>query len=172
LKLLGRQSAPRAVLGTVLITLEVSIVVHRLLVPIVALLAVAAPALAQTTGPCSDELSAERRQSPVVLHFAPEQSALRTDDEKKIAQLARLARSHQVQEICIQGFMDVRGDPTMNEELSLSRGHAVANALRRHGVDPRRIVIDPKGEPGTSIAGFLNGATGADRRIEVRFTRY
>lgn len=136
-----------------------------------ALLALTGFAAAQTTGACSDESTAAR-SSPVVLHFGLAQTALRADDEKKVAQLARLARSHQVQEICIQGFSDPRGDPAVNEQLSISRGYAVARALRKHGVNPQTIVIDPHGEPGTSIAGFLNEATGTDRRIEVRFTRY
>lgn len=143
----------------------------RVILPLLAVLAAAGSAHAQTTGPCSEE-PAGHRSIPVVLHFDAEKSALRNDDEKKLAQLARLARSHQVQEICIQGFSDPRGDQALNEQLSRSRGHAVADALRKHGVDPQRIVIDPNGEPGTSIAGFLNQATESDRRVEVRFTRY
>jgi outer membrane protein OmpA-like peptidoglycan-associated protein len=138
---------------------------------VVVALAAAAPAAAQTVGRCSEGPVAARWPSPVVLHFAAERSALRTDDEKKLAELARLARAHRIQEICVQGFADPRGDPTVNEQLSLSRGRAVAEELRKRGVDPRMIVIDPKGEPGTSIAGFLNQATGSDRRIEIRFTR-
>lgn len=161
--------------GTALIIAEgIATMVYWTVFSVVAVLAIAATtrsAAAQTTGSCSDEVTAQA-SSPVVLHFDLAQTALRPDDEKKVAQLARLARSHQVQEICIQGFSDLRGDQAVNEQLSISRGHAVARALRKHGVNPQTIVIDPHGEPGTSIAGFLNEATGTDRRIEIRFTRY
>ncbi len=139
----------------------------------VALLALmASPALAQSVGKCTYNSIAQQWPNPTIVHFDTGKTAIHADDAKKIADTAKLAKDHYIQQVCVLGFADKQGNAPANMKLSLARGHAVAAQLQKNGVDPRTIMIDPNGEPGGSIGGgSAQYANQADRRVEIRFTR-
>lgn len=148
-------------------------------VPLVAILALAAPlglmtgpAAAQSVGKCTYNSIANQWPNPTIVNFDTGKTAIHADDARKIAETAKLARDHYIQQVCVLGFADRQGNATANMRLSLARGKAVAARLQRDGVDPRTIRIDPNGDPGGSIGGGdARYASQADRRVEIRFTK-
>ena len=141
--------------------------------PLVAVLAlVAGPAAAQSVGKCTYNSVAQQWPNPTIVHFDTGKTAIHADDAKKIANAAKLAKDHYIQQVCVRGFADKEGNAPANMKLSLARGKAVAAQLQKNGVDPRTIMIDPNGEPGGSIGGgSAKYANQADRRVEIRFTK-
>ena len=133
---------------------------------------VASPALAQSVGKCSYNSIAQQWPNPTIVHFDTGRTVIHADDAKKIAEVARLAKDHYIQQICVSGFADKQGDVNGNMKLSLARGRAVAGLLQKNGADPRTIMINPNGEPGGSFGGgSASLANQADRRVEIRFTK-
>jgi len=130
------------------------------------------PALAQSVGKCSYNSIAQQWPNPTIVHFDTGKTAIHADDAKKIADMAKLAKDHYIQQVCISGFADKEGNAPANMKLSLARGQAVAKQLAQNGVDPKTIMINPNGEPGGSFGGgSASLANQADRRVEIRFTK-
>ena len=138
---------------------------------IAAMTVVANPALAQSVGKCGYSSVTQQWPNPTIVQFDTGKTAIHADDAKKIADTAKLAKDHYIQQICISGFADKQGNATANQKLSLARGQAVAAQLKKNGVDPKTIMINPNGEPGGSFGGSGAGASQADRRVEIRFTK-
>ena len=129
-------------------------------------------ALAQSVGKCSYNSIAQQWPNPTIVHFDTGRTVIHPDDAKKIADTARLAKDHYIQQVCVSGFADKQGNVDGNMKLSLARGRAVAALLQKNGVDPRTIMINPNGEPGGSFGGgSAQLANQADRRVEIRFTK-
>ncbi|MBV8538412.1 MAG: OmpA family protein [Alphaproteobacteria bacterium] len=130
------------------------------------------PVLAQSVGKCSYNSITQQWPNPTIVHFDTGKTVIHADDAKKIAETAKLARDHYIQQICVSGFADKEGNAPANMKLSLARGQAVAKQLAQNGADPRTIMINPNGEPGGSFGGgSAQYANRADRRVEIRFTK-
>jgi OOP family OmpA-OmpF porin len=135
------------------------------------LIGIALPAAAQQQGQCTRSPLADQYPNATVLQFDTGKTAIRPDEAKKIAEVAKLAKANFIQQVCVQGFADKQGNAAANQKLSLARAKAVGAELRKNGVDPKTIIIEAKGEPGGGIASGVNLASTADRRVEVRFMR-
>jgi outer membrane protein OmpA-like peptidoglycan-associated protein len=133
--------------------------------------AAGSPATAQTAGKCVPNTVAQNWPNPTIVQFDTGKTAIKPDYQKQIAETAKLAKDHFIQQVCIRGFADKQGNADANQRLSLARAQAVAAELRKQGVSPKTIVIEGSGEPGGQIASGFNRATAADRRVEIRFTR-
>jgi outer membrane protein OmpA-like peptidoglycan-associated protein len=132
-------------------------------------IAIAGPAAAAT---CSIAPGAsEKWPQPTVVHFDTGKTAIKADDAAKIVRLASEAKGQYVQQVCVTGFADKQGNAQSNQKLSAQRAKAVADELRKNGVDPKTIVIQAAGEPGAQIGGSVVAKNQADRRVEIRFTR-
>ncbi len=132
-------------------------------------LAIAGPAAAacDTAAPGAPE----KWPNPTILQFDTGKTAIKADDAAKIARLANDAKGQYVQKICVTGFADKQGNAQANQRLSKARAEAVANALKKNGVDPKTIQINAAGEPGGNIGSTMVAKSEADRRVEIRFTR-
>ncbi len=145
-----------------------SVAVLSLGAALIMITAGAAPASAQRA--CRPNLTASQF-SPVVVSFATGSVAINKADAEKIASAAKLAKENYIQQICVTGFADKRGDAKVNQRLSERRAEAVAAALRKHGIAPDTLVVSGKGELwGESFNGSSSGSS-AERRVEIRFTR-
>ena len=147
-------------------------VVGAVLLALAAMVLPEGPALAQSVGKCGYTSIANQWPNPTIVHFDTGKTAIHADDAKKIADTAKLAKDHYIQQVCVTGFADKEGNAPANMKLSLARGQAVAKQLSQNGVDPRTIMINPNGEPGGSFGGgSAQLANQADRRVEIRFTK-
>src|SRR6185312_6886372 len=66
----------------------------------------ASPALAQSVGKCSYNSIAQQWPNPVIIQFDTGKTAIHADDAKKIADTAKMAKDHYIQQVCISGFAD------------------------------------------------------------------
>ena len=133
--------------------------------------AAGSPASAQTVGKCTTTSVSQSWPNATIIQFDTGKTAIKPDYQKKLAETAKLAKDHFIQQVCVQGYADKQGNADFNQKLSLARAKAVAAELRRQGVDPKFIMVGSGGEPGGQIASGFNRAATADRRVEIRFTR-
>ncbi|MBL8699125.1 MAG: OmpA family protein [Alphaproteobacteria bacterium] len=127
-------------------------------------------AMAAADAKCSPANAVAQRWQPSYVYFETGKSALSAAEKKKIAEQAKLAKANYIQLICLKGTADKQGDPKANERLSKARADAVAAEFARNGVARKMIETDGLGEPGGSLLGGA-GASSAERRVEIRFTR-
>ena len=109
--------------------------------------------------------------TPLLVYFDTGSAKIRAEDQKKIADNAKLAKQQYVQQICIKGVTDKQGDAKANERLAMQRAQAVAAEYMKLGMTRDMLVLEAAGEPG---AGFLSGwqrQAQADRRVEIKWAR-
>jgi outer membrane protein OmpA-like peptidoglycan-associated protein len=111
------------------------------------------------------------KYQPVNVQFDTGSAVVKPDDQKRIADLARIARASKIQQICIKGFTDKQGNPDANRKLSQARAEAVAAEFGKNGITRDYLAITSGGEPGGSLFGGVDAKSQADRRVEVRIAR-
>ena len=122
------------------------------------------------TGRCSPAPGSDKW--PVVqIYFDTGSAKIRPADEKKLAETAKLAKDNFIQQICLMGLTDKRGDPKANERLAQQRARAVGQELVKGGVASTAILLQPLGEPGGAVLGGVQRGMQADRRVDIRFAR-
>jgi OOP family OmpA-OmpF porin len=129
------------------------------------------PATAQRA--CRPNLTASQF-SPVIISFDTGSTKINAQDQRKIAEAAKLAKANYITQICVTGYADKQGDAKINEVLSQRRADAVAAELRKHGISQDTLVVNGVGEPGGSAFSSYSGsaaASRADRRVEIRLAR-
>lgn len=140
-------------------------------------LAMAAAALVVAAAPshaadaCRPAAEVADRYSPINVQFDTGSTVVKPDDQKRIAEMASIAKSSKIQQICLRGFADKQGNADMNKKLSQARAEAVAAELGRHGIGRDMIAIASAGEPGGSLFPDRQDKSEADRRVEVRIVR-
>jgi len=84
-----------------------------------------------------------------------------------IAKLAHFLNEHPERRILIEGFTDSVGSDAANQVLSERRSQAVADALRRAGVDGNRIDVRGYGERYPVASNNSSSDRAMNRRVEV-----
>ena len=139
---------------------------------IAAALLASTAAEAQTTGNCSPANDISRRWTPKQVKFASGSTAINADGQKVINEQAKAAKDNYIQQICLTGYTDKKGDAAANERLARARSQAVAAALVKQGIDAKMIVITPVGSENTGATIFGRGADSSeDRRVDIKFGR-
>jgi outer membrane protein OmpA-like peptidoglycan-associated protein len=130
-------------------------------------------ALTQTAAAevCRPDSATSGRYQPVILHFDTGSTAVKPEDQQKLAEMAKVAKASKVQQICIKGFADKQGDPAMNKKLSQARAQAVAAEFGKLGIGPDYLAMTGEGEPGGQFFASTEGKSESDRRVEVRIAR-
>jgi outer membrane protein OmpA-like peptidoglycan-associated protein len=137
-----------------------------------ALLLSSVAAQAQTTGNCSPPNDISRRWTAKQVKFASGSTAINAEGQKVINEQAKAAKDNYIQQICLTGYTDKKGDAAANERLARTRSQAVAAALVKQGIDAKMIVITPIGSENTGATIFGRGADSAeDRRVDIKFGR-
>lgn len=119
---------------------------------------------------CAPNMTASQ-WAPVIVSFDTGSIKIRDVDMAKIADAAKLAKDNYIQQVCVTGYADKKGDAKMNRLLSQRRAEAVAAELRKHGVAPNTIVVSGAGEPGGTALDSVQRSSAADRRVEIKFAR-
>jgi len=133
----------------------------------------AAPAIAQAqaAGVCRPAADTAARYQPITLHFDTGSTVVKADDQRKLAEMAKVAQASKIQQICIKGFADKQGDAEMNKKLSQARAQAVAAEFGKLGIGPEYLALTGEGEPGGALFSGTAGKSESDRRVEVRIVR-
>ncbi len=147
--------------------------IHRPMLSIVFATAMGATALAQPAAAeaCRPDAATSGRYQPVVLHFDTGSTAIKAEDQRKLAEMAQIAKASKIQQICIKGFADKQGDAEMNRKLSEARAEAVAAEFGRLGIGRDYLAMTGEGEPGGAFFSNTVGKSESDRRVEVRIAR-
>ncbi|QQS14843.1 MAG: OmpA family protein [Rhodospirillales bacterium] len=131
----------------------------------------AAPAFAQSYGPCQRNTGGAQMAGPFNVLFDLGSAKLRPDAAAVVAEAAQKAKDRQVAQICLLGRADKIGDPAANERLSKARAQAVAAELTRRGIPAKNLLIDPKGEAAGGLDFGRLDASVKDRSVTIVFAR-
>ena len=143
--------------------------IHRLsslALGLLALLASAAPAAAQTK--LGQEAQIEAPKS-LVLYFGPGSTAVRPNDVTLLDQAARLYRDGRPIIMVLTGGTDAVGPPEANLRISQARTAAVLRGLVARGIPAERFQLLAKGESEPTIPASPGVAEAQNRRVEIRW---
>ncbi|MCW5748862.1 MAG: OmpA family protein [Alphaproteobacteria bacterium] len=131
----------------------------------------AAPAAAQTYGPCQRVTGGVQMAGPFNVLFDLGSAKLRPSEMKTINEAVQKAKDRQVALICLIGRADKIGDPKANERLSKARAESVAAEMKRQGIAGNKLIIDPKGEAVSGMEFGRLDASVKDRSVTIIFAR-
>jgi len=104
------------------------------------------------------------------IHFKSGSSAISSDDEAKLKQLAQGATGLSGYIIEVKGYADSTGNAAMNTKLSQERAQNVINYLVQQGNIPLRHVLAPGayGESNQAASNETSTGRAENRRVEVK----
>lgn len=134
-----------------------------------AVVATETPRTAPATAPVAAQANGELalRDGEIVAEF--ETNRTDADDSSALLRVASILRDRRDVIIVLEGHTDARGATDYNERLGLSRATWARDILVRNGVAANRVQIATMGQ--RRPRGHASGATGADRRVELRVVR-
>lgn len=92
---------------------------------------------------------------------------LQGGSQRNIEQLAGYLLANPERKVRVEGFTDSTGGEAFNQQLSEQRAAAVANALRRQGVQPQRIISAGYGQAYPVASNASVQSRQLNRRVEV-----
>lgn len=99
--------------------------------------------------------------------FDTGRAELKGGSQRNIDQLADYLRANPERKVRVEGFTDSTGGDSFNQQLSERRAAAVANALRRNGVDAQRIISAGYGKEYPVASNADAQSRQLNRRVEV-----
>jgi outer membrane protein OmpA-like peptidoglycan-associated protein len=129
----------------------------------------AAPAFAQTVGPCPAGVGSAPQSQPAWVLFDLGKADLRPEAKPAIAKAAQSAKDRQATTVCVIGQTDKLGDKNFNAKLAQARSQAVASELIKNGLPGNKVVIasNPEAFGNLSLGGA--DAQERDRRVTIVF---
>jgi outer membrane protein OmpA-like peptidoglycan-associated protein len=132
---------------------------------------VAAPAAAQSYGPCQRQTGGVQMAGPFNVYFDLGSAKIRPSEVKTINEAVQKAKDRKVARICLIGRADKIGDPVLNERLSKARADSVATEMKKQGIVGNALVIDPKGELLSGMDFGRLDTQQKDRAVTIIFAR-
>ncbi len=102
------------------------------------------------------------------VQFRTGQTAVRDNDQARIAKLGALVAGLQDVRVRVSGYADSRGDDALNLSLSQERAEMVARELEKAGVPRERMIIEAMGERFASTESAADDQA-FERCVEIRF---
>ena len=116
-----------------------------------------------------DLLATLNREGRVALYikFNLDESVIKPESQEMISKAADLLKRSPVQQISVEGHTDFVGNPETNKVLSVARAQAVADAMAKLGVDPRRLSVTGYGQDRPIADNKTDEGRAKNRRIEL-----
>jgi len=99
--------------------------------------------------------------------FDFDQSAIRPDEQAKIAELVDFMQQNRGLYVNLEGHADPRGTNPYNQALSQRRVDAIRDAVRAAGIGTERIVTGARGETRLKCPETTESCYQRDRRVEL-----
>jgi len=110
---------------------------------------------------------AEASRYAAVIYFATGSAAIDTDGLRQIGWFADKMKPYPQANFLVQGFADSTGSEEKNQQLSLERAQAVAQALAAQGIAPSRMNVQGFGTASAAAANTTAQGRRDNRRVEV-----
>ncbi|MBS0526489.1 MAG: OmpA family protein [Proteobacteria bacterium] len=130
-------------------------------------LLLAAPAFAQTVGPCPGNVGSAAVSKPSWVLFDLGSAVVKPEYKATIAEAARTAKDRQATKVCIVGQTDKLGDKNYNARLAQQRSQAVANELIKAGYPAKNVIIASNPEAFGNMSFGGSDASEKDRRVTI-----
>ncbi|MBV6286798.1 OmpA family protein [Pseudomonas aegrilactucae] len=99
--------------------------------------------------------------------FDTGRAELKGSSQRNIEQLADYLRANPERKVRVEGFTDSTGADAFNQQLSEQRAAAVANALRRQGIQAQRVISTGYGKAYPVASNASASSRQLNRRVEV-----
>ncbi|MGH8383363.1 OmpA family protein [Pseudomonas sp.] len=99
--------------------------------------------------------------------FDTGRAELKASSLRNLDQLTEYLRANPERKVRVEGFTDSTGGDALNQQLSERRAAAVANALRRGGVAPERVMVAGYGKEYPVASNADAQSRQLNRRVEV-----
>lgn len=99
--------------------------------------------------------------------FDTGRAELKGSSQRNIEQLADYLRANPERKVRVEGFTDSIGSDAFNQQLSQQRAAAVANALRRQGIQAQRVISAGYGKEYPVASNASAQSRQLNRRVEV-----
>ncbi|NER60485.1 OmpA family protein [Pseudomonas sp. MAFF212428] len=99
--------------------------------------------------------------------FDTGRAELKGGSQRNIEQLAEYLRANPERKVRVEGFTDSTGADAFNQQLSEQRAAAVANALRRQGIQAQRVISAGYGKAYPVASNASAQSRQLNRRVEV-----
>ena len=99
--------------------------------------------------------------------FDTGRAELKAGSLRNIEQLTEYLRANPERKVRVEGFTDATGGDVFNQQLSERRAASVANALRRSGVGPERVIVAGYGKEYPVASNADAQSRQLNRRVEV-----
>jgi outer membrane protein OmpA-like peptidoglycan-associated protein len=125
-------------------------------------------AIGTGTAFAADECARGSDKGAVSVYFDVGKTQVSPEGKDKLQRFAERAKNFR--HVCVRGFADKQGDPSVNERISRERAKRVTDWLISFGVESQRIVTVAGGEPfaGRKMLGIAQDAP-EDRRVTVSY---
>jgi outer membrane protein OmpA-like peptidoglycan-associated protein len=133
----------------------------------IAALVVAAPAMAQTIGPCPGNVGSAAVSKPSWVLFDLGSAVVKPEYKSTIAEAAKTAKARQSTKVCVVGQTDKLGDKNYNAKLAQQRSQAVAAELIKAGYPAKDVVIASNPEAFGNMSFGGSDASEKDRRVTI-----
>ncbi len=107
---------------------------------------------------------------PSSITFDSSSSTLNSQFIYTLGDVADALNAYEKTTIRVTGHTDSTGDANYNQTLSEDRANAVANALRRNGVQGSRLYVVGEGERNPVASNNTESGKAANRRVEVEIS--
>ncbi len=116
-----------------------------------------------------DMLSTLDREGRVALYvrFNMDEAAIKPESNELIMKAADLLKRSALARISVEGHTDFVGNPEANKVLSIARAQAVADAMAKLGVDPKRLSVTGYGQDRPLADNKSDEGRAKNRRIEL-----
>ncbi|MBV9548996.1 MAG: OmpA family protein [Alphaproteobacteria bacterium] len=102
------------------------------------------------------------------LLFPTDSARISDNAYEMVADIAADARMHPEVKVVVDGYTDTTGTPAHNQELSEARADAVADVLKRHGIESARISARGFGESKLAVPTGDQVKEAENRRVVIR----
>ncbi len=102
------------------------------------------------------------------LLFPTDSAHISDNAYEMVADVAADARSRPEVKVIVDGYADTTGTPDHNQQLSQARAAAVADVLKRHGIESARITTRGFGETRLAVPTGDQVKEAQNRRVVIR----
>ena len=102
-----------------------------------------------------------------ILYFETNSTQLTAESRQLIAQIVRVIRERNSNDLSVVGHTDTTGDRVINDRLSMARAQAVGRLLVEAGVDPSALETTAHGKDNPLVPTGDGVAEPRNRRVEI-----
>lgn len=105
------------------------------------------------------------------VNFAYDKADISSEYMPRIKEVVSFMKANDNYSVAVDGHTDSRGSEEYNLALSMKRANAVANELKKHGIDSSKITVNGYGETNPIASNTTDDGRALNRRVDTSFSK-